>query len=283
MDLTASLTTPFAGGRKHRDEMIDAYSKFLARRDGEPDHEAHTLTKREEGMARLGAQTVRFSGRVDEELFQDQYQQFSADRETPPEILLLLAFVKINANEAYAVETVGRIRKNLPPVQKLVLTEEYYHTRLLLGAAEVFGVEVPGSFVPPRAMRILTTAVSRLPLSLVHPLSMAGELLGLALFRRLLDATRTTLREHPEVRDALEERVMEVFTDELGHVSYNRMIVGKWGMAMVDRLLPLIAYGFKESNPELDRLIGGPVTAEEIAAVRFKDAPEQARRAAFLA
>ena len=164
-----------------------------------------------------------------------------------------------------------------------MLAQENYHTQLLVSAADLFHVQVPGPLPPLIALRLLITGVAHTPPSIMHPLSLAGEILGVALFLRLLRATRTTLREHPELRDAMEERVMEVCTDEIGHLSYNRLMVGPFGMAMTRWLLPMMVAGFRRTMPELDALSGGPVTMRELAGLSFDDLPEAARRHAFIA
>ena len=281
--MTTSVCTPLKVGSVERDELLTEYMRYLDRRDGETAADGETLARREESLARLRAQKVRFTGEVDLQLFNDQYQRFSHSRKTPPELMLLLAFVKINSHEAFAVDAVTRIRKHIPAAEKRVINQERYHTQLLLSAADLFGVPVTGAALPPRTLKVMVAGLARTPSWIMHPVTMAAELLGVASFKRLLTATRRVLRHQPELRDAMEERVMEVFTDEVGHLSYNRLRLGASGMAAVKLMLPALLTGFKGTLPELDLLCGGPMTAADVAGVSFEDMPQAARDRAFVA
>jgi hypothetical protein len=277
------VCSPMRAGAAEREQLLGAYMQYLDRRDGETAADGQTLSFREESLRALRAQRVRWPGHVDPTLFQEQYAKFSPGRETPPEVLLLLAFVKVNSHEAFAVDTVTRIRKNIPVEERRLINQERYHTRLLLSAGQLFGVEVAGAAPPPRALKVMTAGLARTPPWIMHPVTMCAELLGVASFKRLLFATRTTLRDHPELRDAMEERVMEVYTDEVGHLTYNRLRLGAAGMAAVKMMLPPLLAGFRNTLPELDRLCGGPLTVADVSNFRFEDIPEPARTRGFLA
>jgi hypothetical protein len=256
---------------------------YLDGRDGPLLADGNTLTFREDSMRRLRAQKVRWQGPVDRELFGQQYTRFSPKRETPDELLLLLSFVKINSHEAFAVEAISASRRRICEEERRVIRQERYHTQLLLSAADLFGLSVDAAATVPRALRVLVTGVSRSPEFIMHPLTLAAEMLGVASFNRLLRATRSTLSHQPELRDALEERVMEVITDEVGHMSYNRLRLGPAGMTAVRLLVPPLLASFRSSLPELERLCGGPMTVEEVAGMSFDGLPEAAMRHAFVA
>jgi hypothetical protein len=277
------VCSPMRAGMVEREEILSAYMDYLDRRDGETAADGITLSKREESVHRLRAQTVRWAGALDQTLFEQQYERFSPTRDTPPEMLLVLAFVKINSHEAFAVDAVTRIRKNIPFEEVRLINQERYHTRLLLSAAELFGIEVAGAAPPPKTLKVMTAGLARTPPWIMHPVTMCAELLGVASFKRLLLATRKTMRNYPELRDALEERVMEVYTDEVGHLTYNRLRLGPMGMAAVKMMLPPLLAGFKNTLPELDLLCGGPMSAAEVAGFRFEDVPEPARTRGFVA
>jgi hypothetical protein len=281
--MSTTVCSPLRAGLPEREQILGAYMDYLDRRDGATAADGQTLTNREESVKQLRAQRVRWPGHLDRTLFDQQYRKFSADRQTPPEMLLLLAFVKINSHEAFAVDAVTRIRKNIPPEEKRLINQERYHTRLLLSAADLFDLEVSGAAPPPKTLKVMTAGLARTPPWIMHPVTMCAELLGVASFKRLLHATRTTMGAHPELRDALEERVMEVYTDEVGHLTYNRLRLGPAGMAAVKMMLPPLMAGFRNSLPELDRLCGGPMTVAEVVNFRFEDIPEPARTRGFVA
>ncbi len=283
MAMSTTVCSPMRVGSTERDQILDAYMSYLDRRDGDTAADGQTLTNREESVKQLRAQRVRWNGRLDPQLFQQQYRRFSPDRETPPEMLLLLSFVKINSHEAFAVDAVTRIRKNIPVEEKRLINQERYHTRLLLSAAELFDIEVAGAAPPPKTLKVMTAGLARTPPWIMHPVTMCAELLGVASFKRLLQATRKTMAHQPELRDAMEERVMEVYTDEVGHLTYNRLRLGPGGMAAVKMMLPPLMFGFRNSLPELDRLCGGAMTVDEVVNFRFEDIPEPARTRGFVA
>jgi hypothetical protein len=281
--MSTTVCSPLRAGTTERDQILSAYMQYLDRRDGETAADGQTLSLREESVRRLRAQPVRWAGKLDPELFQQQYRRFSRDRETPPEMLLLLAFVKINSHEAFAVDAVTRIRKNIPTEEKRLINQERYHTRLLLSAADLFGIDVTDAAPPPTTLKVMTAGLARTPPWIMHPVTMCAELLGVASFKRLLLATRTVMAPYPELRDAMEERVMEVYTDEVGHLTYNRLRLGPAGMAAVKMMIPPLMAGFRNTLPELDLLCGGPMTVAEVSGFRFEDVPEPARARGFVA
>src|SRR4051794_6032170 len=127
-DLFEKIGSPAA-----RAEGLAAYAEFLSARDGTPNLEKRSLSKREESMQRFEAPKALFHGRIDQSLFEAQFLRFDPKRPTPRELLLLLTFVKINASEAYGVEEgiAGLLKKGKMEIpsegtQLMVLLEEYY-------------------------------------------------------------------------------------------------------------------------------------------------------------
>jgi hypothetical protein len=279
MDLAAPVRD------RSRAELLTAYQAYLAERDGSPDAAWRTLSRREADVAALSSPKARWDGTPHAALFREHYRRFDASRPTPAPLLLLLAYVKMNALEAYAVDTIVRVRGpsgTLNEIERMLLLEETYHTKILLGATEHFGLEVDGTFDPPGAMKLLTHGVSRLPMDLVRPLSLASELFGLATFTRLLRAATVALRDEPELRDAMEERLLMVLTDEIGHVSFQRLQVGDAGFKSARALLPLLTHAFRDTHPEVDQLLGDRLGVGEVVSLTVEKLPEQARARAFL-
>ena len=281
--MNGNVLTPLRSGAREREDLCNSYRQYLLDRDGVPDATWSSLHRRDDGLARHSAAKVRFDGPVDADLFRAQYLSYSPRRETSTGLLLLLAYVKVNANEVYAVDTLMASGCLISDIERLVLLEETYHTKLLLGASDRYGLSVPGAARPPAALRMLINLITRLPVSMRHPLALAGEILGIAVFTRLLEATRVALDDQPALRDALEARVMEVFVDELGHLSYNRLLVNDTGMEATRRLLPLILIGFQDAYPELDRILGRSLSVEDLTSVRFDAMPEEVRSKGFAA
>jgi hypothetical protein len=267
---------------------LAAYQKFLVARDGVMDLEKRQLSRREE---RMGAYE-RPLGRVrdmDRELFTAQYEGFNPKVETPPEMMLLISLVKINAAEAFGVnqsfeKVVRRAIKNDDECELMLLIEETYHTRILLSTALSYGVELHSAYQPPAALRTLISTIGLSPLVIARPLTLAAEVLAVLMFMNLLEKAREVLRHDPELRDAVEERLCEIITDEIGHMSFNRQCMGAFGIAQARMLLPLVATGLSGAFPEL-RALGTMASASEgevQSLVSGKRLPEQVVRSAFI-
>ena len=135
-----------------------------------------------------------------------------------------------------------------------MLLEEGYHTRLLLSATSLFGVRVTEAAQPVAATRAIVAGIAELPEVASRPVTLAGEIIGILTFLRLAGAVRRVFRDHPEVRDALEERVTEVLIDEVGHMSLNRLLAATGTFAALRAVLPLVALGTRGALPEADSL-----------------------------
>jgi hypothetical protein len=118
---------------------------------------------------------------------------------------------------------------------------------------------------------------------IARPLVLAGEIVGTITFLNLLFAAREILKHDPELRDAIEERVTEVLIDEIGHISFNRMLLGPGGLARARALLPLVAAASAATVPSL-RAIGLRTIADDAATVTTSARlPAAVRRASFIA
>lgn len=264
-----------------------AYRQFLADRDGTLDLENRTLSRREERMAHY-ASTGIAPRALDRPLFDAQYKRFDRRVETSQEMLLLLTLVKANAAEAYGVNAIfdkvyRRVVKKEDDLEVLLLIEEGYHTRILLSAAKLYDVEITQPFLPTAALRTLIGALGIMPESVSRPLSLAGEVLGTLTFLKLLEVAGRVLKHDPELRDQVEERIVEVLVDEIGHISFNRTCLGAAGLACASKLLPIVATMLGDTMPEL-RMLGIAPQYDTSPLVKAPGGiPETVRRAAFIA
>jgi hypothetical protein len=265
------------------------YRAFLAERDGEVDYARRTLTRREARMLKSERPLPRRRS-LDERTFAKQYERFDAGVHSSPEMLLLLALVKVNAAEAFGVsKTFGKAMKRAlvdnDDVESLLLIEETYHTRILLSSACLYGIEINAAYTPPSALRVLIGGIAHTPESLSRPLVLAGEILGTLLFANLLTGARRVLKDDPELADAIEERIVEVLVDEIGHISFNRMCMGAVGLAQTRVLVPIVAKALGSIAPEMRRL--GVMSDNPLADLpKIADPsrlPEVVRRQAFFA
>jgi hypothetical protein len=270
-----------------RTALYRDYVKFLGRRNGEMDFQRRRYARREEHLHALAASPARFAGRFDEALFRSQYRSYDRAQETSPATQLLLIFCKINAGEAFGVEIMREARKAFferteaqYQAEKIIATEEEYHTRLLVGSTQYFGVEINQAFVPPLPLKILIHGLAKMPQRFFHSVLLAAELSGVYTFTTLLEATRTILKDQPEVRDAMEERLCAVLIDEIGHVSYNRLALGSAGLRAARWLYPLVQKSVA-AGPEFQALRAYAPEAPGLAAFDFRHLPEEVRRNSF--
>jgi hypothetical protein len=267
---------------------LAAYHQFLIERDGVMDVEKRLLSRREERMAKYERPLSRIRD-MDRDLFAAQYAAFNPKVETPPEMLLLIALVKINGAEAFGVnqsfdKVLRRAVKNDDMCEMMLLIEETYHTRILLSTSLSYGIEVKSAYAPPASIRTLISTIGMSPLVIARPLTLAAEVLAVLLFLNLLEKTRVVLRHDPELRDSVEERLCEIITDEIGHMSFNRQCMGAWGIAQAKILLPLVAMGLSRAFPDIKAL--GAMSAASDSEVQSlatgSRLPAQVMRSAFI-
>lgn len=272
-----------------REDGFQAYLRFLAERNGQMDFVRREYATREAHLASLRSAPTAYVGPFDEELFRRQYRSYDRRVETSAVTQLLLMFCKVNAGEAFGVEIMREARKEYidrPEAQfqteKIITNEEEYHTRYLVGATQYFGLEMNEPFTAPLPLKVLIHGLANAPAAMFHSVLLAAELAGIYTFHTLLDATRVVLKDQAEVRDALEERLFAVLIDEVGHVSYNRLALGKWGLGVARRLFPLVHMGVA-ANAELRALESGIANRIPLAAFDFRHLPADVRRRAFFA
>ncbi|HEX4341206.1 MAG TPA: hypothetical protein VH062_35095 [Polyangiaceae bacterium] len=275
--------------RDLRRARLEEYGQYLVERDGELNIEERTLSRREATIARYETPPAAVRS-MDEATFKKQYTAFDKDASHSPEILLLLALVKVNSAEAYGVSqnfqrTMNRALKNDDDAELRILCEEGYHTRMLLSASNRYGIEVTEPYRPPSALRVLIGGIATAPMAIARPLTLAGEIIGTLMFAKLLDVTRRVLGHDPETRDAIEERLVEICADERGHISYNRMHMGPAELAQTRLILPLTARIMATVFPEMVALGAFPLNVlQELPLITDpKRLPESVRRDSFVA
>jgi hypothetical protein len=268
-------------------DSLHAYAAYLEKRDGAPDFERRTLAARERDTARFEASPACWDGPFDTALFERHLRRYDRSAPASREMQLLLCMVKINANEAYGVESVRdkHVREEgvVGWLHRVVLLEETYHTRLLLSAARLFGVMVTEPSPPMLITRAIVNTIASLPDPLARPVTLAGEVIGIATFLRMIGAVRRVFADRPELRDALEERVTNVLVDEVGHVSFNRLIAPAATFAALRGVLAAIAFGTRGAAPEAEALGILPIPLREAWDVDAAKLPEEVRRRAFIA
>ncbi len=271
--------------KEARAEHLAASRSYLGARAGDPDVGRRQLSRREALMGRYSS--FRSDRTLDKELSDKHNQESDPQVPTSPEMLLWPALVKINAAEAFGVNAhfatalaraVKALEDGNDDIDLTLLVEESYHTRILLSTASIYGFEIEQPFVPPFSLRTLIAMLGSVPPTLSRPLVLASELLGTVAFMGLFVRAGEVLRDQPEIRDAVEERIIEVLVDEVGHVTFNRLCLGSFGLSQARALLPMVAMGMKNVIPEMN-VLGAKFTSDTSILKRM---PEEVKRAAFV-
>jgi hypothetical protein len=269
------------------DDVLRDYRHFLERRNGAAD-ERGRFAHRETWLNEAAASPVRYAGRVDEDAFARQYVQFQGASSSSAAQTVLLAFVKMNAGEAYGVEVLTKLRHNRPvtttfdELERLLAQEETYHTRILLGATRQFGVAEPtGAWRPPLPLKVLIGALAHAPASAFHPILLGAEIAGVFTFSWMLRKVGEVFRDQPAFRETLEQRLIEVLVDEMGHIAFNRLAVGPVGLKAAKSLAALSARGNSQTTPEFRALGWSSEVTDAIGRFDYADLPEEVRRRSF--
>lgn len=279
-----SLTPSFYGSTPEvpRDDLLRSYLSMLEQRNGSLDIDRPFPT-REAWMDASDAWPVRSRRRVDPEVFLHGFTGGQTDR-SDLALQSLLTFVRINAGEAYGVEVVARLRRPqgsdlIDQVERILQHEETYHTRILLGATRQFDVPTPElAWKPGVALRGLIATIAIAPNAIHHPVTLGAELAGIFAFNWLLTRLPVLFADEPELRETLEQRLLEILVDEVGHVGYQRMAVGPLGLKAARRLAPEVA---RSSFPDMAALGWSASELNEVARLDLTDLPEEVRRRAF--
>ncbi|MBL8915859.1 MAG: hypothetical protein JNM17_34490 [Archangium sp.] len=232
---------------------------------------------------------------LDAERFNRNYASLR-ERALSKEELALLAFVKINAGEAWGVECVSKAREQqqeapgvISDVERLVTREEHFHTRLLVGAAGHFHgpdgkrLEVTGAWKPGLPLRVIIGALVHAPRALFHPVLLGAEVAGVFAFNWLLTRLRDLFPDAPSVRESMERRLVEVLIDEVGHIAFNRVLVGAAGRAVARTVAKQISWSHQLGSPELVSLGFGMDVLGRLDTFDLGDLPDEVRRRAFFA
>lgn len=271
-----------------REDLLRSYRAFLGERNGTTDARI-PFPRREAWMAQSETWSVRHRGQLVAESFERLYARYDPRAELSAPLLALLTFVKVNAAEAYGVEVVTptRLKKQLASglfgeVELLVAKEETYHTRILLGAARQFGLEPPKvPYRPPLPLKLLIGSLAHSPEAVFHPILLGAELSGVFQFDWLLRKVGEVFKSEPELRETLEQRLVEILIDELGHVAFNRLAVGGRGLRAAREMAPRIANQTARMTPEFLALGWGRATLDEFPRFDLGGLPDEVRRRGY--
>lgn len=276
----------------NKDALLQEYLGYLQQRNGTLDPKTGTLPRREESLSVMDSSPLRSSRPVNQADFDRLYGRISpGDSALTPELLLLMTFCKMNAGEAYGVRVVkavhGKRDRGKTDLRNQVIQvaqeEEEYHTRILVGAAHHFDIRVSGVYRPKMALRGLIYSIAYAPRPLFHPILFASEVVGVYLFNWTLNQVGSYLKGQPELQQAFEQRLIEILVDEMGHVGFNRLVMGPAGRRLGHSLAYLTVRGMTTITPELAVLGFDRQVERDFGRFEIRDLPEEVRRRGFFA
>jgi hypothetical protein len=270
-----------------REDLLKAYRDFLEQRNGDMDL-TKGFSRREAWLGEAASWGSQFEGAVDAEAFHRAYGDFREVKHLSLPVLALLTFVKANAGEAYGVEVVNRVRQKrqdstqlFHQIERLLSYEETYHTRILIGATQHFGVQVKGAWKPNLQLRLLIGTLAYAPGVFFHPILLASEISGVFVFQWMLKRVGEIFRDQPAVRESMEQRLTEILVDEVGHVAFNRMAVGARGLAAARSMAPGVMRGVIGTTPEYRALGFDENVLKEMERFDLHQLPEEVRRRSY--
>jgi hypothetical protein len=289
-DLKSNKSFYSAPDVKQRDAVLQEYLRFLDQRNGGTNPDTG-FVHREAWLESAAAIPVRHHGEMSEKIFERNYVRFNPDDSLSKKAVALLAFTKVNAGEAYGVEVISKSRHARPEtseiadqVERVLTHEEIYHTRILLGATRQFDLPEPaGAWKPPVPLKLLINVLAIAPRTLFHPILLGSEFSGVFAFQWLLLRIGDLFRDEPDLRDSMEQRLIEILIDEVGHVAFNRMMVGTSGLKFAHHVAAHIADGTSGRTPEFQALGWDRNTIHAFDHFDYMSLPDEVRSRAFFA
>jgi hypothetical protein len=241
-----------------RKQRLDAYLDFLRNRDGEPNVDRRTLSRREAWLHELEQKPVRYKGKLDRSAFYANLTKRPGP-DVDPKILWLLATAKANRAEHYGVtldlELHGDVANRYGGHMKFIDLEEFYHTRILRECVKTFDLDF--DLEPPKTFtRFFTTLVVRSPQWPRLVTALCGELFGSVAFQLLWEKIEL-FDDDPATAARLRLLVREILIDEMGHAAYGHAKLGAAGLSVVRGILPYVSSYFMQDLPEFAYLGGG--------------------------
>ncbi len=270
---SAAMNPSMPAPRKSTTRVFDAWTgaeraAFTARyldhlraRDGLPELETRTFTVREAIFRELADDQIRRVGRpvVDPLVFAHNHRLHEPEDGLDEPTLWALCMAKVNRGERHGVDY-KLARKGYSPGGAdnpfvYIEIEETYHTRMLGDALRVIGIDV--EFVPPRGLtRWVVEVFGVAPRALTNVVALDAELLGVVLFRRLLEKARALFGDQPAPLARVETLLRQILVDEVGHIYFLRSRLGPARLALARALLPLITRALLDDIPEIGLLFG---------------------------
>lgn len=246
------------------------YLRFLRERDGATDCEKGQLEHREANLHALAANPVKRTGPAVVE--QHMYDENAFEREVAveglaPWTLWAVCLSKCSRAEEYAVRylaATGRSRMGASDdPYTFIDLEERYHGRLLESLLDVIGI-TPRWRLPRFLTRLALHAILSVPKAVANITILCGEVIGIAVFKLLLEAARKLCVDQPLAKERMEFLMKQIIIDEIGHVLFLRSQLGPIRLTLARALLSIIGRVLLADYPEMQRLFGRKRVLDEI-------------------
>jgi hypothetical protein len=250
---------------------ILGYRRFLEARDGTPDAEHDTLSRREAFFRAIEERPVRSARVFDRTAFLRNVARARPEPGLDERMLWLLATAKVNQGERFGVELgklYGMAAEEGDPERIHVILQETYHTRTLAHVVAMFGLPVPRR-PPARLPRLFIELLVRgpLPERLLLPLVGLSERIGCVVFRLLRDKGLELFADEPEVTERIRVLYDDILADEICHVGLIEARLGGVGRALLRALYRLLATRMVRSmSPETRVLLGAETLGRALRA-----------------
>jgi len=268
-----------------RAAQLSAYLRHLQARNGAPDLATERLPRREERLAALTGGDVKWEGDVPAAALARLMRPGAKPGPDEPEAALWMAIAaQVNVGEEFGVRTILERHPitgdpNADPYVYIEL-EELSHTRMLLDAVRLFGVEV--ELPAPRAsLRFFLSLVALLPRAIGNMLVLAAECNGILLFLKLREKAATLFGTDNDVGRRVQGLLGEILIDELGHVAYLRATLGPVRLWLAGVLSRIVAPGLYATVPANARLFDLRALVREVHALSWERMPADVRARAF--
>jgi hypothetical protein len=255
------------------------YLKHLRARDGLPELATRTFTVREAIFCELVGDQIRRVGLpvVDPLVFAHNHRLHEPEDGLDEPTLWALCMAKVNRSERhgvdYKLDRQGYSPGGADNPFVYIEIEETYHTRMLLDALWIIGVDA--ELLPPRGLtRRVVEVFGLAPRALTNVVALDAELLGVVLFRRLLEKARALFGDQPAPLARVEALLRQILVDEVGHIYFLRSRLGPARLAVARALLPLITRALLDDIPEIGLLFGRESILAEVTAADVDGAVE---------
>jgi hypothetical protein len=241
---------------------------------------------RESWLRAIDAHPARFQGHLDPQIFARGLRSYDLVADSSLAMVALLGFVKVNAGEQYGVEKLeSRVHDgnaSYERLERLLMREELYHSRTLIGAAHQFQLPTPRyDYRPPVPLRVLIAMLARVPRSLFHSLVLATEVGGIKAFAWLLQRVTVIFPGQPALCDTLEERLVAILADEVSHVAFHRLCTNTATAKLAKPLSQPVFHGTTAALKEMQAIGMSRAAVWSMADFDYGDLPAEVKRRAL--